>query len=703
MLKRKICIVLSLIMGLCSLGITGCGKSPKEEMAKVYENQIALPTEVSNVAAFTTDRDSICILGTDTDKKYVGIYKTSNLGKKWEKIDSNGSQVTSRVDKAVVKSNGEAYILTMGDSEEDSETNSKQNNVLNKIVDGKEQLVENAGVNQLETIGDDVYFVNNGDIYSESGEKLFSVPGELSGKIDSLARSNGKFYVEQSGCVRAFDEKTHKEDKTTKFIKKLNKLSGEGTMNVTMSSDNKNRINLLTQHNFYVFSNENTESKKQIVNATINSRTTQIKGSVPFKSGLLVQTSNGITNKLVYISDKKIKKKYNIKVYSLYQNLYLNNIIREYTSKNPDTSVELEIGIDAEDENTTPSDAIKKLNTEMLAGNGPDVIMVDGLAINKLIKQNMLVDMTSLREKMESQNHLLDNIVNENTSKTYEIPTHFTFSMKVGPKKFCEANSVKKFYDEFSSMGNKSKPAFYTENYCDILDCIYKNYIASEIENNNLKESDVNYYFKLANKLMNIKKKTGEEDNELTFDMHGNKDELFQNESVLEIYSGKVQATIEAEVSSGGISQLQMIKGKSNIESENIKSNYYEPLERLAICKKCKCIDKAKAFIEEAILKDNQNTDNLNGFPVNIDALNKYLSHDTGIFISKDKQLQPITVEQQGEWIETFKTLKKPVVVDSSIKYIVYEQVNLLNKGKVTIDDATKNVMQKVKLYQKES
>ena len=59
MLKRKICIALSLIMGLCSLGITGCGKSQKKEMAKVYENQIALPTEVLNVAAFTTDKNSI--------------------------------------------------------------------------------------------------------------------------------------------------------------------------------------------------------------------------------------------------------------------------------------------------------------------------------------------------------------------------------------------------------------------------------------------------------------------------------------------------------------------------------------------------------------------------------------------------------------------------------------------------------------------
>ena len=93
----------------------------------------------------------------------------------------------------------------------------------------------------------------------------------------------------------------------------------------------------------------------------------------------------------------------------------------------------------------------------------------------------------------------------------------------------------------------------------------------------------------------------------------------------------------------------------------------------------------------------------LDGFPVNVEALNKYLSYETSVFIGKNQQLQPITSEQQVQWIETFKNLKNPVIVDSSIKYIVYEQVNQLNKGKVTIDDATKNVIQKVKLYQKEN
>lgn len=159
--NRKICIGLSLIMMLCTTGITGCGKSKKEDdIAKVYENQVALPNEVSSVAAFTTDKNSIYILGTDTDKKYVGTYKTSDFGKKWEKLDKNSPEVNSRIDQAVLKTNGDSYILTDNESQNNTEENSKEpdNYVLNKIVDGKEQSVNNEGIDQLEIVGDDVFF-----------------------------------------------------------------------------------------------------------------------------------------------------------------------------------------------------------------------------------------------------------------------------------------------------------------------------------------------------------------------------------------------------------------------------------------------------------------------------------------------------------------------------------------------------------------
>ena len=92
----------------------------------------------------------------------------------------------------------------------------------------------------------------------------------------------------------------------------------------------------------------------------------------------------------------------------------------------------------------------------------------------------------------------------------------------------------------------------------------------------------------------------------------------------------------------------------------------------------------------------------MEGIPVNLDALDSFYSSSTYIFEGTD-QLPCLNAEQQMKYTEFMKGLRKPIIVDSSCEDIVYEQVNLLNKGKVTIDDATKNVIQKVKLYQKEN
>ncbi|SFG01647.1 ABC-type glycerol-3-phosphate transport system, substrate-binding protein [Lachnospiraceae bacterium C7] len=701
MKNKLLSIGLSVILAICSVGITGCGKTKKDEkISKVYENYVALPNEISSVAAFTTDKDNIYILGTDADKKYVGIYKTSDLGSNWEKIDKGNAQVSSRIDEAVIKPNGESYILTEKDLEDDSDEESGK--ILNKIIEGKEQLVTDKSVDQLKNIDNKVFFMEDGNLISEDGKKILNAEGDFSGNIDAVTIANGKFYIAQEGSIRAFNEKTHKEETDNKFVKKLNKVIGDGGVNIGLTSDANGKIKLLTQSSVYNFSQSKMESKKKLVGATINSRTTMIEDSKPFEDGLLVQTSNEKTDKLVYISNKKIMKKNNIKVYSLYQNMYLNNVVREYASKNPGTSVELEIGITEDDENTTPSDAIKKLNTELLSGNGPDVILVDGLPVKKMKKNGTLEDLTNLKSEIESKYKVFNNIVDEDSKEAYEIPTHFSFAVQAGSEKFSKADSINKIYNQFDKMSKKSKPAYITKTYCEIMKQVYKYYLSSNIENGNLKESEIHDYFKLANKLINIKKKTGAEDGELTFDMRAMKGTVYQETGCYKVNKGKVQASIEAIVASGGAVELQKLDENSKFTYNVIEENKYMPLYRMAVNKKSKNKKGAKDFIIEAINKTNQESDTLEGFPVNLDALDTYYSASTYVY-DGEEQLPPLTTEQQAKYTEVMKNLKKPVTVDSSMEDIVYEQVNQLNAGKVTIDEATKNVMQKVKLYQKES
>ena len=72
-------------------------------------------------------------------------------------------------------------------------------------------------------------------------------------------------------------------------------------------------------------------------------------------------------------------------VYSLLENYSIRQAISSYAKEHPDTYVKYEIGLNNGDA-TTQSDALKTLNTEIIAGNGPDVIILDGFCPCKLGK-----------------------------------------------------------------------------------------------------------------------------------------------------------------------------------------------------------------------------------------------------------------------------------------------------------------------------
>ena len=63
----------------------------------------------------------------------------------------------------------------------------------------------------------------------------------------------------------------------------------------------------------------------------------------------------------------------NLKVYSLEKNVDLSTAVSFYQIQNPDVFVEYEVGMD-EGEAVTREDAVRKLNSKILAGEGPDVL-----------------------------------------------------------------------------------------------------------------------------------------------------------------------------------------------------------------------------------------------------------------------------------------------------------------------------------------
>ena len=82
--------------------------------------------------------------------------------------------------------------------------------------------------------------------------------------------------------------------------------------------------------------------------------------------------------KYVYSADTPATPDTELTVYSLRDNSYMRQIAALFQKKYPDIYLNYETGMSEEDA-VTSTDALKNLNTEIMAGNGPDVLIMDGI------------------------------------------------------------------------------------------------------------------------------------------------------------------------------------------------------------------------------------------------------------------------------------------------------------------------------------
>lgn len=131
-------------------------------------------------------------------------------------------------------------------------------------------------------------------------------------------------------------------------------------------------------------------------------------------------------DKLPTVADTKLK------IYSLYPDEDLDQMVSRFQKANLDISVELEVGLTGEG-GMTEADAIRTLNTEILAGSGPDLICLDGFDLNTYLEKGLLADLSGVLTKAGP---LLEQVTNcyGADGKVCAVPTSFSIPAIYGPE-----------------------------------------------------------------------------------------------------------------------------------------------------------------------------------------------------------------------------------------------------------------------------
>lgn len=146
--------------------------------------------------------------------------------------------------------------------------------------------------------------------------------------------------------------------------------------------------------------------------------------------GFLAAFSRGKLASFTYDPNMPSTPSQTISAYSLTENDILRQAITRYQEKNPDVYVEYRVGMGEED-GVTREDAIKKLNTELMAGKGPDLLILDGLPLDSYQEKGVLMDISPYLAQLEAEEPLLPNIKESFTKdgKITMIPAAVTLPM----------------------------------------------------------------------------------------------------------------------------------------------------------------------------------------------------------------------------------------------------------------------------------
>ena len=133
---------------------------------------------------------------------------------------------------------------------------------------------------------------------------------------------------------------------------------------------------------------------------------------------LVVLTGEKMT-RFVYDPNVPARPNEKLAVWSLEEDEVIRQTLSKYQKDNPEIFVEYEIGL--EGNTMTREDAIKNLNTRIMAGKGPDVLVLDNLPLASYIEKGTLLDMAPLLDGMSGEEAVTEFLVQ--TKRMYEAQT----------------------------------------------------------------------------------------------------------------------------------------------------------------------------------------------------------------------------------------------------------------------------------------
>lgn len=585
------------------------------------------------------------------------------------------------------------------------------------------------GVLYALTIDDEIIKINPGD---ESVETVF----EGESYLNTFATDGLYLVAEGEGVGYIYNTQTKELIMNDSVLNDFLKANVKGDQLCQLAANDK-------ENAVYVACSEgvyrhviNGNVMEQLVSGELTNLGSPSNRATSFKvkedGSFLIGYDSGELDSYSYNADVPSVPSNQIRIYSLHENKTIQQAIVNYRKNNPDVFIKLEIGVTGEDA-VTSTDAIQKLNTSVLAGDGPDLIVLDGLPMDSYVEKGVLYDLSEVMKEVEQSDTYFTNVTHayQTENGLYGVPMKFQIPIIIGnEKEITIADSLEKLSLMIQDMrAGDNKTATIMGGYTpkEVLEHLEMGCSAAWLtKEGKMDEVKLNEYLTYAKAIYESELEDLSEDmistqigyrKEISEMLNGQMSKLLSITPQLSRMMFGDQQIVVGYVD--GINDYQMLlatlKQDTSISYQrfNLQSGYnFIPKGIMGVNSASKDMDTTLDFYKSLYSEKLQEADVREGFPVNKTVfanLAKGKDITESYIGSSDRNGREIsyhltipTDEEMKRLLELAEGLTTPSLMDNTIKDTVQTFGEKVLSGEISLDEGVKAIIQKVDLYLQE-
>lgn len=398
----------------------------------------------------------------------------------------------------------------------------------------------------------------------------------------------------------------------------------------------------------------------------------------------------------------------------------LRNLVVNYTNKHPDSKVTIEIGQGADGAQET-DDIIRTLNTKILAGDGPDLIMLDGLPLESYATRGLLADLTDAVDTNAIYPQLLNTLQQENG--LFYIPSRYRLLMMLGNEsnlsKVSDLQSLVSEItngpapavqtdseDPFQALPEEKQPFISFDSFEELFDVLWKATSASILKDSQLNSEELRIMLealKAISDKYSLIQPEGDYAMGSTVVGTGDMDELLTG-SIISYWDNRAKT---GTIFTGSLMNLRSLEKEDTVYTSfpGTAQGTYQPLCMLGVNAASEQKETAYTFLQE-MLADEAQGDLTSGFPVTSSGYNKQNEKMEALLQKVIDENPDLTQEELGI-SEVFKfdiskftdSFTQLTITDAFITGVIGDAATEYASGSKSLDETISTIETSVKNY----